>query len=212
MDDHMLITKLEAENVKRLTAVSIEPDGHVIVGGANDSGKSSVLDAIMYALAGKSTIPGRPLRDGEEHGHVIVEIEGGERIIVTRNFTEKGSTIKVTDSKGRTFANPQALLDSLFGSLTFDPVAFLRMKPDKQAEALRAAAGIDLTQVDEDIALAFGRRTDSNRDVKTLQARVDGVEVGGDVPEALVDIEALANLQQCRQSRRRSRPRQPHQS
>ena len=49
------ILKLEAENVKRLKAVAIRPHGSVVkVGGKNGQGKSSTLDAIMYALGGKS--------------------------------------------------------------------------------------------------------------------------------------------------------------
>ena len=50
----MKIIRLKAENVKRLHAVEITPEGEVVVvAGKNGAGKSSVLDAITYALAGK---------------------------------------------------------------------------------------------------------------------------------------------------------------
>ena len=44
----MKINKLEIENVKRVKAVKIEPtaNGLTIVGGNNNQGKTSVLDAI----------------------------------------------------------------------------------------------------------------------------------------------------------------------
>ena len=50
----LTILQLQASNVKRLRAVNIRPDGQVVVlGGKNGAGKSSVLDAITYALAGE---------------------------------------------------------------------------------------------------------------------------------------------------------------
>ena len=49
----MNIVKLRAENIKRIVAVEIEPDGALVqITGRNGAGKSSVLDAIWWALAG----------------------------------------------------------------------------------------------------------------------------------------------------------------
>ena len=46
------ITSFEAENVKRVKAVAMEPapDGLTVIGGRNGQGKTSVLDAIAWAL------------------------------------------------------------------------------------------------------------------------------------------------------------------
>ena len=52
------IVTLEAENIKRLKAVEITPEGNlVVVGGKNAQGKSSVMDSIAYALGGKKLVP-----------------------------------------------------------------------------------------------------------------------------------------------------------
>ncbi len=188
----MHITKLEAEHVKRLSAVSIAPNGdHVVIGGANGAGKSSVLDSIMYALGGKSAIPAMPLQDGEKNGSVTVEVDSGE-LTITRRFTEKGSTIKVAGSDGGVFSSPQKMLDELYGSLSFDPVAFLRMKPAAQAEALRAAAGIDTAKVDGEIKAAFDKRRDVNRDLDQLQKQFDGMAPAENEPTEKVDVQAIA--------------------
>jgi len=49
----MKIVKLTAENVKRLRAVEITPDGNtVVISGRNGQGKTSVLDSIWFALGG----------------------------------------------------------------------------------------------------------------------------------------------------------------
>lgn len=53
----MKIVKLTAENIKRLKAVEITPTGALVeVTGKNGQGKSSVLDAIWWALAGAEHI------------------------------------------------------------------------------------------------------------------------------------------------------------
>lgn len=50
----MKIISLKSENVKRLSVVEVIPKDKalVIVAGKNGQGKSSVLDSIMFALAG----------------------------------------------------------------------------------------------------------------------------------------------------------------
>jgi len=59
----MKIIALEAENVKHLRVVNIQPDGSlVIIGGDNAAGKTCVLDSIEYALNGASAIPAKPIR------------------------------------------------------------------------------------------------------------------------------------------------------
>lgn len=59
----MKIIKFRADNVKRLTAVEITPDGNMVqITGKNGQGKTSVLDAIWWALGGKENIQGQPIR------------------------------------------------------------------------------------------------------------------------------------------------------
>lgn len=48
----MKIIALQAENVKRLVAIEIRPDGNLVqITGKNGAGKTSVLDCIWWALA-----------------------------------------------------------------------------------------------------------------------------------------------------------------
>lgn len=80
----LTITRLTAENVKRLVAVSITPDGHVVtIGGKNGAGKSSVLDAIAYALGGASLVPPEPIRRGQAEATIRVDL--GD-LVATRVF------------------------------------------------------------------------------------------------------------------------------
>ena len=61
------INSLEIENVKRIKAVKLEPSasGLTIIGGNNNQGKTSVLDAIAWALGGDKYKPTAAARDGE---------------------------------------------------------------------------------------------------------------------------------------------------
>ena len=62
------INRLEIENVKRIKAVKIEPSatGLTIVGGNNNQGKTSVLDAIAWALGGNKYKPSQAQREGSQ--------------------------------------------------------------------------------------------------------------------------------------------------
>ncbi len=58
----MQIISLQAENIKRLTAVEIKPDGALVqITGRNGAGKSSVLDAIWWALSSARHIQSGPV-------------------------------------------------------------------------------------------------------------------------------------------------------
>ena len=82
------IVRLKAENVKRLKAVEITPEGEIVViGGKNGAGKTSVLDSICYALGGKSVQPVKPVRNGEKKAVIVCEMDD---LIVTRTITDWG--------------------------------------------------------------------------------------------------------------------------
>ena len=93
------INELELENVKRIKAVKIEPteNGLTIVGGKNNQGKTSVLDAIAWALGGNKFKPSQPNREGSVlPPNLKITLNNG--LIVTR--TGKNSSLKVTDPEG----------------------------------------------------------------------------------------------------------------
>lgn len=181
----MKIVNLQAENVKRLRAVEITPDGAVVtIGGRNAQGKSSILDSIEYALGGKPKVD-RPIRDGQSSAKVVLETED---LIVTRTFSSSGSQLKVENRNGRKFSSPQAMLDKLYGSLTFDPLAFSRKNAKDQAEALRALTGIDLTELDRARQDAYDERTLVNREIKSIAAQVDAIPLEDVEPVSLSEL------------------------
>ena len=174
----MRIIRLEAENVKTLRAVAIEPTGNVIqITGPNGSGKSSVLDSIYYALAGKGALPAQPVRQGEESARIVLDM--GELVVTRKINPDGGTTLSVMTPEGAKFGSPQSLLDGLLGPLTFDPLAFSRMKPKEQRDEIARLAGLsemlgNLANMDR---ADFDARTDVNRDLKQAEARLAAMPV-----------------------------------
>ena len=79
------ISSFEIENVKRVKAVKLEPSesGLTVIGGNNGQGKTSVLDAIAWALGGDRFAPSSPKRAGSTiPPHLTVKLNNG--IIVER--------------------------------------------------------------------------------------------------------------------------------
>lgn len=183
------ILKLTTENVKRISVVQITPEGNlVVIGGRNGQGKSSVLDSIMYALAGGDSLPAKPVRKGEDKAKV--ELDLGD-MIVRRTFTATGGTsLVVTNKDGVKYPTPQAMLDGLTGRLSFDPLEFAQQNPDQQSETLQALVGLDFKRQEAEIGRIFDQRTIINREVKALQSRLvaapehEGVVAGEEVSTA----------------------------
>ena len=193
----MKITRLESTNVKRLVAVEIEPDGSLVtIGGRNEQGKSSCLDAIMYALGGKGAIPAEPIRAGEKRAKVVLDLDSGLR--VERSFTSKGSTLKVTQD-GAKQTSPQAILDALYGPISFDPEEYSRMPPNKQAAILRELTGVDTAELDTERADVFQERTHANRTVRDLRSRLQAAPHHADAPDEEVSVAELTDELERRQ-------------
>jgi hypothetical protein len=184
-----------SENVKRLRAVTIDPDGGVVVvAGRNAQGKSSVLDSIEMALAGKRAIPQEPIRHGEAGARTVIDLDG---LRVTRTYTPAGGgTLRVERANGDRPARPQELLDELFGALTFDPLAFARATPKAQVEMLRQVTGLDTSDLDSARAEVYSQRTDVGRRRDAAKARC--VPIVGAVLEVSVS-EIVRQLQSAQQ-------------
>ena len=174
----MKIVRLTAENVKRLKAVEITPDGTVqVITGRNAQGKTSVLDAIWLALGGGAASKGtvRPIRGGEDKASVRLDL--GD-LVVTRTWTGDKTALTVTAADGAKYNSPQGVLDALIGRLSFDPLEFTRLSARDQVTALLDLVNldVDLPTVARQRQAAYDQRTEIGRQGKAIgeiPAKVD---------------------------------------
>lgn len=180
------VVRLEAENVKRLRAVAFDPAKHaVIIGGANSSGKSSLLDSLFYALGGGRALPEMPIRAGEECATIRVDLGG---LTVERVIKPGGATLVVRNAEGDALQSPQKILDRMVGALTFDPLDFVRADVKGQVKQLEGVLGTNVAALDTERKRAFDQRTEVNREVGRLRAALGAEPV---VPAEGRDTEAL---------------------
>lgn len=134
------ITQFEAENVKRIKAVQIVPaeNGLTVIGGRNGQGKTSGLDAIMWALGGDKYRPSQAQRDGSgTPPRLRLELSNG--IVVERSG--KNSDLKVTDAQGRRAG--QQLLNSFVEQLALDMPRFMQSTSREKASTLLRIIGLE---------------------------------------------------------------------
>ncbi len=195
----MKIIQLQAENIKRLTTVEITPDGNLVqICGRNGSGKTSVLDSIMWALEGAKAVQSKPIRRGQTHAKIRLQLGGPEGdLIVTRKFAEgKATELLVENAEGARYPSGQAMLDKLLGTISFDPLAFSRMKPREQFDTLRdlVKCPVDFDKLDALNRGDFARRADINKEAKQLRAQVEGYKpFAEDLPELMLDTTAIVD-------------------
>jgi DNA repair exonuclease SbcCD ATPase subunit len=172
-DRHYKIVNLKAHNFLRLKAVDITPgDNPVIeITGKNGAGKSSVLKAIWSVFANREVSKGipSPVRSGEESGSVSVDL--GD-MTITRSWTGTDTYLRIENKNGAVYRSPQALLDKLKTSLSFDPLAFTRMDKKEQRATLLKVLGVDLDSMEREREGYFNARTEANREVKNLTAQM----------------------------------------
>lgn len=190
------ITSLELENVKRIKAVSVTPSatGLTIIGGKNNQGKTSVLDAIAWALGGDRYRPSQPLREGGEGLTPNLKVSLSNGIIVERKG--KNSDLKVTDPSGRKAG--QQLLNSFLSVLALDLPKFMDASDKEKADTLLKIIGVgdQLAVMDaRENTLYYERRAIGQQaDQKAKYA--EGLPFVEGVPETEVSASELIQRQQ----------------
>lgn len=193
----MKIISLSAENVKKLVAVEITPEGNLVqITGKNGQGKTSVLDSIWWAIAGLANVQGKPIRDGAEEAYIRLDM--GD-IIITRKFKAKeegfSSSLAVENREGAAFKSPQAMLDGLLGALAFDPLAFSRMDAKGKFNELRKfVPNVDFDAIDAANKLDYDERTVMNRQAKDEKTSAERIVINHAPVDRIDDAALISQL------------------
>ena len=187
------ITALEAENVKRIKAVALTPapTGLTLVGGNNNQGKTSVLDALAWALGGDRFRPNAAQRDGAvAPAHLKVTLSNG--VVVERKG--KNSTLTVTDPTGR--RSGQQLLNAFIEPL--DLPRFMKASDKEKADILLRIIGIgtELHVRDMEIKALYDKRTFTGQLAQQKKHFAEELISYPDAPEEPVSASELIRQQQ----------------
>lgn len=195
MTEPVKINELLIENVKRVKAVQFEPsaDGLTIIGGRNGQGKTSVLNAIAWALGGNNYKPSVPERDGAlVPPNLHIELSNG--LIVERKG--KNSTLKVTDPNGN--KSGQQLLNEFVSTLALDLPKFINGSDKDKADSLLKILGIGdvLSQLDTKENQLYAQRTEVGRIADRKKKAADEMPMYPNVPKEPISATELIKQQQ----------------
>lgn len=195
MTEPVKINELLIENVKRVKAVQFEPsaDGLTIIGGRNGQGKTSVLDAIAWALGGNNYKLSVPERAGAlVPPNLHLELSNG--LIVERKG--KNSTLKVTDPNGN--KSGQQLLNKFVSTLALDLPKFINGSDKDKADSLLKILGIGdvLAQLDTKENQLYAQRTEVGRIADRKKKAADEMPMYPNVPKEPVSATELIKEQQ----------------
>ena len=179
------VTRLQETNFKRISALDLSLGRRtlVVLQGPNEAGKTSAIDGLITALAGKRSAPTVPVRKGQEVATVDVELSDALRLRYKLQWWAKGSrtglnlySIDEAGERSKVSA-PHTLLDSFVSDLSFDPLAFAKTTdPKAQRKLLMSAIGRpDLSDdVEARKAALVEDRRQINARVKALEAELSG--------------------------------------
>lgn len=203
----MRITKIKIRNLFGIK--EYEQDGKSVeLAGSNGVGKTSVIDAIRYALTNKSDRD-YIVRKGETEGEILIETDTGLRI--NRKSRTNQADYKSVKQNGAEVGSPETFLREIFTTLQLNPIEFMEMDKKKQNATILDMIEYDwdvnkikewfgeipswvsydqnILQILDDIQSEkgeyFTHRQDVNRDIRNKKAFIDeiaqGIPAGYDV-------------------------------
>lgn len=189
------INSLEFENVKRIKAIKLEPSptGLTVIGGRNNQGKTSVIDALAWAVGGDKYKPSQAQREGSVIPPSLhVELSNG--IIVERKG--KNSSLKVIDPSGK--RGGQQLLNSFVETFALDLPKFMNSTAKEKADILLKIIGVGekLHSLEQKETELYCRRHAIGQIADQKAKFAKEMTVYPDVPDEIVSASELIRQQQ----------------
>ena len=195
MQTQTKISSLEIENVKRVKAVYLTPteNGLTIIGGYNNQGKTSVLNAIAWALGGDKKKPSEPRRDGSALPPSInITLTNGFK--VTRSGSK--SSLKVIDPSNN--KSGQQILNEFISEFALDLPKFMAMKPSEKANMLLNIIGVgeELALLEEKEKRLYYKRREIGQIAEQKRHHASELPFYPDAPMELISASELISRQQ----------------
>ena len=199
----MKISKIKIRNLFGITEQELSGNSAELT-GKNGAGKSSVIDAIRFALTNKSDRR-YIIRNGETEGEIIVETDSG--LSIDRKARAAQTDYKSVKQNGAVVGSPEAFLKTLFVPLQLNPMEFIGMSEKEQNTVIlnmiqydwnmetiknwfgEIPQGVDYEQnilsvlydIQAENGYYFQKRQDINRDIRAKKAII--VDIGDSLPQ-----------------------------
>lgn len=128
----MKTTKIKIRNLFGITETELDGK-NVEVTGKNGVGKTSIIDAIKYALTNDSERD-YILKKGETEGEILIETDTG--LYIDRKKRANQADYKSIKDGGKVVSSPEAMLKTIFTPLQLDPVKFIQLSKKEQNRAI----------------------------------------------------------------------------
>ena len=124
----MKISKIKINNLLGIKEQTL--DGKSIeVSGKNGIGKTSILDAIRYALTNSSERD-YIIKNGENEGEILIETDTG--LSINRKKRTQSSDYKSIKQNNQEVNSPETFLKNIFTPMQLEPVEFCQMSKQEQ--------------------------------------------------------------------------------
>lgn len=196
----MKISKIKIKNLFGITEQEL--DGKSIeISGANGVGKTSVLDAIRYALTNSSNRD-YIVKNGSTEGEILIETDTG--LSINRKKRTNSSDYKSIKQNEKEINSPETFLKDIFTPMQLEPVEFCQMSKQEQNRVIldlidfnwdlnwikeqfgEIPEGINyeqnilqvLNDIQKEDSPYFKARQDINRDIRNNQAFIKDIAEG----------------------------------
>ena len=117
----MKIARIQIENVLGTRKAEFAPGTVTVISGANGTGKSSILRALLALFEGghDPTL----IRKGMKRGVIRAELDTGT--VITKAITPTATNIEIIDANGLTIPSPRKFMQQLGESMAVDPSELL---------------------------------------------------------------------------------------
>lgn len=199
----MKISKIRISNLFGISEKQLDGK-NVEITGKNGTGKTSVIDAIRYALTNQSERD-YIVRKGETEGEILIETDTGLSINRKKRTTQ--ADYKNIKDGGMAVTQPETFLQKIFTTMQLDPVAFTQMTKQEQNRVIldliefpwdlnwikdkfgEIPSGVNyeqnilqvLNDIQADKGVYFQTRQDVNRDHRNKLAFIE--DIAKDIPE-----------------------------
>ncbi len=194
----MKVSKIIIKNLFGITEQELDSRSVELI-GENGTGKTSVIDAIKYALTNKSDRD-YIVRNGETEGEIIIETDTG--LSINRKSRTTQTDYKSVKQNGNIVPSPEAFLRDIITPLQLQPMEFMRMGKKEQnatilnmidfpwnMETIRGWFGeipadvnyeqnilAVLNDIQTENGTYFRSRQDVNRDIKSKKSVVNDIK------------------------------------